>query len=127
MYKSQKNYHSINLTKEDILELESILEDNFAIGNTRKNFNVETPNRSLEPMSMYGFFDEQVPKNLDSIRMKYTESAQAQGFSSVKYLSVSIYNFGIIVSIEGVDEVWVNGMAQVINTFFKEKNLLFYR
>lgn len=119
MYKSDKYYYSIDISKEDILELENMLEERFAKGNTRKSFYVNTPNRNLEPVSMYEFLNEQVHKKVNSISIKYTESTQ--DFSSVKYLRVYISKSQISVSIEGIDEVWVSGMAQLFKVFFKER------
>ncbi|WP_339271391.1 hypothetical protein NYE54_08050 [Paenibacillus sp. FSL K6-1330] len=119
MYKSEKAYDSINLSKDDILELESILEDKYVPGNTIKTFTVNTPNRVFTPISMYGFLNEKVPLIVDSISMGIRE--RAIDYSLVKYLSINISKVHVYVSIEGTDEVWVTGMAELLNTFFKKR------
>lgn len=51
MYKSEKSYQSIILSREDFLELETILKEKFSPGNAREKITVSTPNRTLSPGS----------------------------------------------------------------------------
>ncbi|KML15060.1 anion permease [Bacillus altitudinis] len=118
-YKSDKTYYSIQLSKEDFLELEKILTDKFPPGNSRKSFTVRTPNRDFSPMSMYGFLNEQVPQKIDSVSLDFSESTR--DYPLVKYLRIYVSKVHINVSIEGTDEVWVQGMGQLLNTFFSER------
>lgn len=119
MYKSYKAYYSINLSKDDILDLESILEDKFEPGNTIKTFTVDTPSRVFTSVSMYGFLNEKVPLIVDSISMGIRE--RTIDYSQVKHLNINISKVHVYVSIEGIDEVWVTGMAELLNTFFKKR------
>ncbi|OIU71198.1 hypothetical protein [Rossellomorea aquimaris] len=121
MYKADKSYSSIELNKEDIIELEDILTDKFATGNTRKVFTVNTKNREFTPLSLYGFLNDKVPDNIENITLSFRE--MDTDYSQVKYVRVSIGKY-VFLSIEGKDEVWVNGMAQLLDAFFKKKKSL---
>lgn len=119
MFKSYKAYYSINLSKDDILDLESILEDKFEPGNTIKTFTVDTPSRVFTSVSMYGFINQKDPLIVDSISMGIRE--RTIDYSQVKHLNINISKVHVYVSIEGIDEVWVTGMAELLNTFFKKR------
>lgn len=68
---------------------------------------------------MEEIFNEKVPLIVDSISMTVQELAK--DYSIEKYIRIYISKIHASVSIEGKDEVWVNGMAQLLKTFFEQR------
>ena len=117
---SDKSYYSIQLSKDNFLELEDILTNNFTLENTRKSFSIKTPKKNIPPStSMYDLLlNEKAVQTVESVSIEFIGSEKSSG---IRQLTIYISNVFISVYIKGEDEVWVNGMAKILEDFFKER------
>lgn len=118
MYKSNKTYKSIQLFKEDLILLDNLLKQKFGTVINSLSTTLDTPNRTITKDSVEEVLNEfpQVINSLTIVLFKQNQSYQRE--QSVR---VYISSYSISVTIEGEDEIWVNGMEQFLKNFFAER------
>ncbi|MGG3574607.1 DUF3784 domain-containing protein [Bacillus gobiensis] len=118
MYKSNKDYKSIHLFKEDLLQLDNLLKQKFGTIIDRKSINLNTPNRTISNESMEQLLNDASLK-IETISINLYKFGK--GHKSEQYIRVYIHKYSISVEIEGENEIWVNGMELFLSNFFKER------
>lgn len=117
MYKSSEDYSSIQLFKEDLIELEKVFKQKF--GDIDRYFlSVETPNQNLSGESLEQLL---VDSSLNIKYISFHLYKYNENHSVEKYFNIHISKISVSVNIEGVDDIWVNGMKQFSKSLLKKK------